>query len=282
MGFGLHAGNAIEAPLGSSMKLDFTYSGKAIEFSEYLEGLTKEYGQAIIMSSDFVELLSENIFSKVRFIDVRQTLREKPDVKVNPNPNSDQEKGEKRGIMVYTFDCNLDRVYSRIDEELNSTYLFSKAGLDSKRKYNPKVWITEPQFLRIRRKYNSKFFKTYEIGLEAYLSGNWKRAKKTLSVLAGKIVEEDPTLQSRTANEIWETEVPMPKEDLMFVYPNIDVDGPSMHLWDIMEKYQSELGEAPEWWQKSYGIKEAKTQRSIMGEFGLGSRRNNPSVGSLG
>ena len=141
--------------------------------------------------------------------------------------------------------------------------MFDKSGLDSKKRYDPSVWSTDPNFMRIRRNYDAQFFKTYAIGVEAYLAGNWKRAKKYLRELAGIPLEKDLALNDSSANEIWQLEDEdiaevLVKGEKYFVYPSSDVDGPSLHLWNIMEKYQ-ENGDSPRWWQSGRALKETRT-----------------------
>jgi len=45
LGFGLHAGWAIESAIGSSYKIDASYLSPNVKIAERLEGATKIYGQ---------------------------------------------------------------------------------------------------------------------------------------------------------------------------------------------------------------------------------------------
>ena len=69
LGFGLHAGRAVEGAIGSQRKLDATYLSEAVELSEYLESSTKKYGVNILMSGSFLKLLHPNVSQMCRKID---------------------------------------------------------------------------------------------------------------------------------------------------------------------------------------------------------------------
>jgi hypothetical protein len=58
LGFGLHVGWAIEGPIGSTAKIDPSYLSIHANLSETLESLTKVYSVPLLMTGDFVSLLS--------------------------------------------------------------------------------------------------------------------------------------------------------------------------------------------------------------------------------
>ena len=68
-GFGLHAGWAIEGPIGSKIKIDCSYLGPHMAMSERLETATKIYGVTLLMSEDFVNLLSDQRRRQIRKLD---------------------------------------------------------------------------------------------------------------------------------------------------------------------------------------------------------------------
>jgi class 3 adenylate cyclase len=47
VGFGLHAGWAVEGALGSSHKIDVSYISPDVSYVEALQDLTKDYGNAV-------------------------------------------------------------------------------------------------------------------------------------------------------------------------------------------------------------------------------------------
>eukprot|EP01137_Pigoraptor_chileana_P036750 Opistho-2@32871 len=86
IGFGLHFGWAIEGAIGSRYKIDCSYLSPHVNTSSRLEAATKQYGSPILMSGEFVELLSPPFQQMVRKID-RVTVR-----------------GSKTPLDLYTYD----------------------------------------------------------------------------------------------------------------------------------------------------------------------------------
>jgi class 3 adenylate cyclase len=70
MGFGLHFGYAIQGAIGSAMKIDASYLSPNVNKCAFLEGSTKEFKAAILLSRQFVDLLSPAVRSLLRLIDV--------------------------------------------------------------------------------------------------------------------------------------------------------------------------------------------------------------------
>lgn len=69
LGFGLHHGWAIEGSLGSNHKVDASYLSPHVTLSDTLEAATKQYGIPILMSGQFVKLLSKEWWEKCRMVD---------------------------------------------------------------------------------------------------------------------------------------------------------------------------------------------------------------------
>jgi class 3 adenylate cyclase len=69
MGFGLHAGWAIEGAVGSLQKVDATYLSPHVNMSARLESASKQYGVAILMSQDIYDLMSDEGKEHCRRID---------------------------------------------------------------------------------------------------------------------------------------------------------------------------------------------------------------------
>jgi class 3 adenylate cyclase len=72
MGFGLHFGYAIQGAIGSAMKIDASYLSPNVNKCAFLEGSTKEFKTTILLSRQFVDLLSPGVRSLLRLIDVIQ------------------------------------------------------------------------------------------------------------------------------------------------------------------------------------------------------------------
>jgi class 3 adenylate cyclase/TolA-binding protein len=79
LGFGLHVGWSVEGPIGSRHKIDASYLSPHVTLSETLQDCTKLYGMPILMSGEFVALLSPYVRSFCRRLDViRVSGREAP------------------------------------------------------------------------------------------------------------------------------------------------------------------------------------------------------------
>ena len=61
IGSGLHVGWAIEGAIGSNRKIDASYLSPHVNFTEFLESSTKEYGVPLLFSEPFYKLLSPQV-----------------------------------------------------------------------------------------------------------------------------------------------------------------------------------------------------------------------------
>ena len=66
LGFGLHVGWAIEGAIGSEYKIDASYLSPNVNMASRLEAATKQYGVSILLSEDFVCMLSASVRDRVR------------------------------------------------------------------------------------------------------------------------------------------------------------------------------------------------------------------------
>lgn len=105
MGFGLHAGKAVQGAIGSQRKIDATYVSEAVERAEFLEASTKNYGLKMLLSGSFYRLLHPNTRRRCRKIDVLFLVDEDED--------NDEDDDELRGELmeVYTFDMDVDAIH---------------------------------------------------------------------------------------------------------------------------------------------------------------------------
>jgi len=69
IGFGLHAGKAVQGAIGSHRKIDPSYISEAVELSEFLESSTKRYGVSVLMSGAFYSLLNPTTARRCRKVD---------------------------------------------------------------------------------------------------------------------------------------------------------------------------------------------------------------------
>lgn len=115
MGFGLHAGKAVQGAIGSQRKIDATYVSEAVERAEFLESSTKKYGLKMLMSGNFHRLLHPNTRRRCRKID-RILLQDDEE-------DADEDDDELHGELMelFTFDMDVAAIHrpqlkSRADE----------------------------------------------------------------------------------------------------------------------------------------------------------------------
>ena len=99
MGFGLHAGWAIEGAVGSLQKVDATYLSPHVNMAARLETSSRQYGVPLLASQAFYELLSPYIQKLMRRLDVVTV------------------KGSAVPIGIYTYDT----ISQHVMKDLNST-----------------------------------------------------------------------------------------------------------------------------------------------------------------
>jgi class 3 adenylate cyclase len=107
MGFGLHAGKAVQGAIGSQRKIDATYVSEAVKRAEFLETETKTYGLKLLMSGTFHSLLTESTRRRCRKIDQVFVADDDED------GDSDDEGNvtEAELIHLHTFDMDVDAIY---------------------------------------------------------------------------------------------------------------------------------------------------------------------------
>eukprot|EP00605_Chrysophyceae_sp_TOSAG23-4_P000252 GSChrysophyteH1.ASY1.ANO1.289.1 assembled CDS len=99
MGFGLHAGWAIEGAVGSMYKVDATYLSPHVNMAARLETSSRQYGVPILISHFVQELLSPEVQKKCRQIDVVTV------------------KGSEMPVGIYTYDCLQDQIFKAKPEK---------------------------------------------------------------------------------------------------------------------------------------------------------------------
>lgn len=107
MGFGLHAGKAVQGAIGSQRKIDATYVSEAVKRAEFLESETKTYGLNLLMSGTFHSLLTESTRRRCRKID--QVFD--PDDDEDGDSDDEGNEIEAELIHLHTFDMDADAIY---------------------------------------------------------------------------------------------------------------------------------------------------------------------------
>lgn len=105
MGFGLHAGKAVQGAIGSPRKIDATYVSEAVERAEFLEASTKKYDLQMLMSGSFHALLHPNTRRRCRVVDKVFIVDEDEDA----DEDDDELHGER--MDIYTFDMDIEAIH---------------------------------------------------------------------------------------------------------------------------------------------------------------------------
>ena len=120
IGFGLHAGKAVQGAIGSQRKIDATYVSESVERSEFLETSTKKYGLKLLMSGDFHKLLHFNTRRRCRKID-RILLLDNGDEYYEDN---DELRGDL--MELFTFDMDTDVIHRSYINNNNTNNVYIK------------------------------------------------------------------------------------------------------------------------------------------------------------
>lgn len=200
MGFGLHAGWAIEGAVGSAYKIDATYLSPHVNMAARLETSSRQYGVPILVSEIFYDLLTAEVKETMRKIDVITV------------------KGSEVPIGIYTYDANQERDFVEKLTRRQSSLVISKGGTVPPRLMTVmddtvEIFQKDPDLLYLRAHVNEKFFTVFRQGLEKYLEGKWTEAKTFL----------------QQSNEMMKTMAPV-----------LNGDGPSLTLLEYMEELQFE------------------------------------------
>lgn len=186
MGFGLHVGWAIEGAIGSKFKIDASYLSPNVNMASRLEAATKQFGSTILISGDFVKLLSPALKRRVRQVDCVTV------------------KGSIKPMDLFTYDVNLDRIpipavpatEQGVAEAVSApppNVTFSMKAMENEFAEHPDLmstWgITTP------------FLKRFQQGFELYRSGQWAEAKLILvetqvmrkHPISGEVIVDGPS-----------------------------------------------------------------------------------------
>jgi hypothetical protein len=103
LGFGLHAGSAVQGAIGSQRKIDATYVSESVERAEDLESWTKTYGVKMLMSDSFCRLLHPSNRRRCRKID-QLVIR-------NEDGEDDEGDDDPPLLELWTFDMDIDALW---------------------------------------------------------------------------------------------------------------------------------------------------------------------------
>lgn len=173
MGFGLHAGWAIEGAVGSLQKVDATYLSPHVNMAARLETSSKQYGVPLLASQSVFELMSTEVQAKCRRLDVVTV------------------KGSEFPIGIYTYDA------------LQSQKFYNKKTMPEgmpppkfMRVSDEMAEIFEHDYdlLTLRKHITSDFLAIFNSGIESYLSGDWTTGRELLEK-ANALMAQVPTMK---------------------------------------------------------------------------------------
>ena len=122
MGFGLHAGRAVQGAIGSQRKIDATYVSEAVERAEFLESSTKKYKLKMLMSDSFHRLLHPGNRRRCRKID---------QILIREDEEDDEEDDILNGDVMELFTFDMDIVALWNDKAKKDTGRESDSASDA-------------------------------------------------------------------------------------------------------------------------------------------------------
>ncbi|KAE9349070.1 hypothetical protein PF008_g7068 [Phytophthora fragariae] len=152
MGFGMHVGWAVEGAIGSRFKIDATYISPHVEMADRLEAGSKMFMTPINISHWLAALVSPGARRFLRKMD-RMSIR-----------------GVNTPITVYTFDVTVMKI------GFGTPNIDPATGLQT-----PVDFENDPEYLEIREGLEPAFLEAANSAVEAYLSGDWPKARHYLT-----------------------------------------------------------------------------------------------------
>lgn len=216
MGFGLHAGWAIEGAVGSLQKVDATYLSPHVNMAARLETSSRQYGVPLLASQNFFDLMSPEGQDSCRRLDVITV------------------KGSEVPIGIFTYDALQDQVFNdnkiadnhrhrastvvapgqlaslqdssvmesaALAPSVLSQQSFQQSFKSSKApkfmtKADPtdEIFDMDSDLLQLRAHVTDKFLHTFNEGVKAYLAGDWPAARTFLEDSDKQMAEAAPSL----------------------------------------------------------------------------------------
>ncbi|RLN52110.1 hypothetical protein BBJ29_001634 [Phytophthora kernoviae] len=152
MGFGMHVGWAVEGAIGSRFKIDATYISPHVEIADRLEAGSKIFMTPINISHWLAALISPGARRFLRKMD-RMSIR-----------------GVDTPLTVYTFDVTVMKI------GFGTPKIDPATGLQI-----PVDFENDPAYLEIREGLEPAFLEAAGSAVEAYLSGDWPKARHYLT-----------------------------------------------------------------------------------------------------
>lgn len=181
MGFGLHAGWAIEGAVGSLQKVDATYLSPHVNMAARLETSSRQYGVPLLASENFFSLMSVDGQAKCRKLDVVTV------------------KGSEVPIGIYTYDALEHQTFRKKHNRKGMTKAEQRAlSLPIPKFCSPKdetseVFEKDYDLVTLRKHVTESFSLNFRSGVDCYLQGDWSNARGFLEK-ANELMAEVPTM----------------------------------------------------------------------------------------
>lgn len=156
MSFGMDAGWAMEGAVGSSYKIDATYSSPHVNMASRMMAACKQYNLTILFTENFADLLSTEANNVIRHIDTVTV------------------KGSSEPVRIYTYDAR---------HKGNDFFLNKRSEKDADKdamNCSSSIWKTDADLREMRSHISPEFLNAYQTGLYQYLNGSFEDAAKSL------------------------------------------------------------------------------------------------------
>lgn len=180
--FALHYGWAIEGAVGSEFKIDASYLSPNVSISESLEGATYIYGVNILISELVLNMCTPHMAAKCRLID----------------------KVLLTGMTMQLYCIDLDYMSLAVEPSFacppwNPRQRFRcRQFLDQEKalKWCDDVQVVsffneDPDIVTMRFRYTLEFMHVFNMGYQNYSEGEWKVARRFLSLTRTMLGTED-------------------------------------------------------------------------------------------
>lgn len=177
MGFGLHAGWAIEGAVGSLQKVDATYLSPHVNMAARLESASRQYTVPLLFSQVFFEILSPHAQRYCRRLDVITV------------------KGSAHPTGIYTYDVRQDipfketkrrrkqsgNVRGADDRMIDENALTpNDPGYYNASHDTAEVFEKDVDLQQLRSHISDAFLDCFKAGMTSYIQGDWNAARTSL------------------------------------------------------------------------------------------------------
>lgn len=187
VGFGLHAGWAIEGAIGSNSKIDASYLSPHVKITEFLGASTEAYGVSLLISEPFFNLLPVSVKRYVRQIDrLRLSEQEEPfgiftydmdlSNELSKPMHSNSKKQPRASLISFTpvVPMNVD-VETCVLSDVNTAAQTAEPDIRIP-KYDVNIWDEDSELIFLRREMTLAKRALWNEAFSCYLQGDWDKA----------------------------------------------------------------------------------------------------------